>query len=80
MTLQSIERETLKAFAIYAAVATSFWRFRQHHLQRPELRLYDKHVEMQTLADIISKYPDSRFTELFAENTTAARRIPNEST
>jgi len=33
---------------------------------------YDKHVEMQNLADIISKYPDSRFTELCAEKTTAA--------
>ena len=71
-TLQSIERESLKAFAVYAAVATSFWRFRQYHLLRPEPQLYDKHVEMQTLADIISKYPDSRFTELFAEKTTAA--------
>ncbi len=71
-TLQSIERETLKAFAVYAAVATSFWRFRHYHLRRPEPHLYDKHVEMQTLADIISKYPDSRFTELFAEKTTAA--------
>ncbi|MEE9158473.1 MAG: homoserine kinase [Gammaproteobacteria bacterium] len=64
-TLQSIERECLKAFAVYAAVATSFWRFRQYHLRRPEPRLYDKHVEMQTLADTISEYPDSRFTELF---------------
>jgi homoserine kinase type II len=72
ITLQSIERDSLKAFAVYAAVATSFWRFRQYHLRRPEPRLYDKHVEMQTLADIISKYPDSRFTELFAEKTTAA--------
>ena len=72
ITLQSIERETLKTFAVYAAVATSFWRFRQYHLLRPEPQLYDKHVEMQTLADIISKYPDSRFTELFAEKTTAA--------
>jgi hypothetical protein len=27
---------------------------------------------MQTLADVTSKYPDSRFTELFAEKTTAA--------
>ena len=71
ITLQSIERETLKTFAVYAAVATSFWHFRQHHLRRPDPRLYDKHVEMQTLADIISKYPDSRFTELFAEKTTA---------
>ena len=64
-TLQSIERETLKSFAVYAAVATSFWRFRQYHLQRPEPRLYDEHVDMQTLADTISDYPDSSFTELF---------------
>jgi homoserine kinase type II len=72
MTLESVERESLKAFAVYAAVATSFWQFRQYHLRRPEPQLYDEHVEMQTLADIISKYPDSRFTELFAEKTTAA--------
>ncbi len=65
-TLQSIERDTLKAFAVYAAVATSFWRFRHYHLRRPEPRLHDKHVEMQTLADTISEYPDSSFTELFA--------------
>ncbi len=69
-TLESIERETLKAFAVYAAVATSFWRFRQYHFRRPEPRLYEKHVEMQILADTISKYPESRFTELFAEKTT----------
>jgi len=69
-TFQSIERETLKTFAVYAAVATSFWRFRQYHLRRPEPRLYEKHVEMQILADTISKYPESRFTELFAEKTT----------
>ena len=66
-TLESIEREALKGFAVYAAVATSFWRFRQYHLRRPEPRLYEKHVEMQILADTISKYPESRFTELFAE-------------
>jgi len=33
-TLQSLERKTLKTFAVYAAVATSFWRFRQYHLRR----------------------------------------------
>jgi len=76
-TLQSIERESLKAFAVYAAVATSFWRFRQYHLRRPEPRLYDKHVEMQSLADIISDYPDSRFTGLFAKKTTTATRGEN---
>ena len=63
--ISSIERETLKTFTVYAAVATSFWRFRQYHLCRPEPRLYDKHVDMQTLADTISEYPDSSFTELF---------------
>jgi homoserine kinase type II len=71
-TLQSIEQESLKAFAVYAAVATSFWRFRHYHLRRPEPQLYDEHVEMQTLADTISEYPDSCFTELCAEKTTAA--------
>jgi homoserine kinase type II len=65
MTLESVERESLKAFAVYAAVATSFWRFRHYHLVRPEPQLYDKHVEMQTLADTISEYSDSSFAELF---------------
>ncbi len=65
-TLQLIERESLKALAVYAAVATSFWRFRQYHLLRPEPQHYDKHVEMQALADTISEYPDSSFAELFA--------------
>jgi homoserine kinase type II len=72
ITLRSIETETLKTFAVYAAVATSFWHFRHHHVRRSEPQLYDKHVEMQTLADTISEYPDSRFTELCAEKTTAA--------
>jgi homoserine kinase type II len=66
VTLESVERESLKAFAVYAAVATSFWRFRQYHVRRPEPQLYDKHVEMQTLADTISEYSDLSFTELFA--------------
>lgn len=65
ITLQAIERETLKTFLVYAAVATSFWHFRHHHLRRPEPQLYDKHVEMQTLADIISKYPDSCFDRCY---------------
>jgi len=65
-TLQPIERESLKVFAVYAAVATSFWRFRQYHVRRPEPRLHDKHVEMQSLADTIFGYPESNFTELFS--------------
>ena len=71
ITLQSIERETLKVFAVYAAVAGSFWHFRQHHLRRPDARLHDKHVQMQALADTISNYPDSHFTDLFEEKASA---------
>ena len=63
--LQSDEQESLKIFAVYAAVATSFWRFRQYHLRRPEPRLHDQHIDMQTLADTIAEYPDAKFTELF---------------
>ena len=65
-TLQPIEKETLQIFTVYAAVATSFWRFRQYHLIRPNPQRYEKHVEMQKLADIISACPNSRFMELFA--------------
>ena len=65
-TLQPIEKETLQIFTVYAAVATSFWRFRQYHLIRPNPQGYEKHVEMQRLADIISACPNSRFMELFA--------------
>ncbi len=69
--LRSIERENLKTFAVYAAVATSFWRFRQYHLRRPEPGLYHKHVEMQILAETILDYPDLHFAELFAKKITA---------
>jgi homoserine kinase type II len=65
-TIQPIERESLQAFAVYAAVATSFWRFRHYHVRRPEPRFCDKHVAMQTLADTISEYPNASFTELFS--------------
>ena len=67
-TLQLVERESLQAFTVYAAVATSFWRFRHYHMRRPEPQMYDKHVEMQNLADAISEYPESRFTGLFADS------------
>ena len=63
--LPPIERESLQAFTVYAAVATSFWRFRQYHLRRPEPGRHEKHVEMQSLADTIADYPESRFMELF---------------
>jgi len=64
-SLQPDEREALKIYVVYAAVITSFWRFRHYHLRKPERQFHDKHIEMQTLADTIAEYPASRFTGLF---------------
>ncbi len=62
--LQPVERRALKAVAVYAAVATSFWRFRQFHVNRPQPEFDNKHVEMQELADRITDYPEQHFAEL----------------
>jgi len=64
-SLQPDEREALKIFTVYAAVTTSFWRFRHYHLRKPEPQFFDKYIEMQTLADTIAEYPESRFAGLF---------------
>ncbi len=64
-SLQPDEREALKIYVAYAAIITSFWRFRHYHLRKPERQFHDKHIEMQTLADTIAEYPASRFTGLF---------------
>jgi len=66
ITLQLNEKKSLQAFSVYAAVATAFWRFRQYHVLRPDPQFFDKHVEMQILADTISEYPAASFMELFS--------------
>ena len=63
--LQQDEIESLKVFTFYGAVATSFWRFRQYHMVRPDPLLCDRHLEMQQLADRIAGYDSACFSELF---------------
>jgi homoserine kinase type II len=69
LPVDRVERESLQTFIIYAAVATSFWRFRHYHVRRPEPECYDKHVEMQTLADVVAEYPAANLKELFDQAT-----------
>lgn len=46
-----LERLHLQAFAVYAATATAFWRFRQFNFVVPDPALKDHYLEMQGLAD-----------------------------
>jgi homoserine kinase type II len=45
------ERQSLRAFTVYAATVTSFWRYRQFNIIHPNSDKKDAYVEMSRLAD-----------------------------
>lgn len=47
------EQSQLNVFIEYAAVAASFWRFRQYNVRRPDPNLADSYKELSSLADQI---------------------------
>lgn len=49
------ERHALRAFTVYAATVTSFWRYRQFNIIHPNSDKKDAHLEMSRLADWIEK-------------------------
>jgi homoserine kinase type II len=61
--LEAPEKDSLKLFTEYAAVATSFWRFRQHHILKPDKARANDYVEMKRLADHIHSIPQEQFRE-----------------
>jgi homoserine kinase type II len=61
--LKDAEKSLLKLFAEYAAVATSFWRFRQYRIVRPSSENRNKHHEMMGLANAIMAIPDGEFID-----------------
>ncbi len=64
--LEEGERNSLQMFAEYGAIATSFWRFRQHHMKKPNTNKAESFLEMKMLADIIHSLPEDTFrTNLF---------------
>lgn len=49
--LTSVEYSQLPIFVEYAAVATSFWRFRQYNINYPDRGKTDSYLELSNLAD-----------------------------
>ena len=65
-TLGKIPREALKIFVVYAAVATSYWRFWNYNIFLPTPKKQTLHREMMRLADHIRSIPKKDFnTALF---------------
>ena len=61
--LEALEKESVKVFAEYAAVATSFWRFRQHHITKPDKNKANSFRVMRLLADNIHSISEDEFAE-----------------
>lgn len=59
--LESIEKETLKLFTIYPAVATSFWRFRQFHVRFPAPENSTRHTQMVEIVDKLYEIENNKF-------------------
>ena len=61
--LERAERDALRLFVEYAATATSFWRFRRHHLHAPSAVMANRHWQMVNVAEQVAAIPRERFLE-----------------
>ena len=61
--LEAPEKESLQLVAEYAAAATSFWRFRQHHILKPDGNKANDYLEMKLLADQLHSIPEEQFRQ-----------------
>ncbi len=59
--LTTQEQKQLKVFIEYAAVAGSFWRFRQYNIKNPDEKNKDSYLELSGLADQIHGMSESDF-------------------
>ena len=51
--LEPLEKINLKAFTVYAAAATAFWRFRNFRFTKPDPAMFEHYLEMKNLADYV---------------------------
>ena len=58
------ERDSLQAFAVYAATATGFWRHKQFHYVHPDAAMHDHYLAMKNLADEIKQLDKEYFKNL----------------
>lgn len=59
--LLDIEKKALKAFTVYAATATAFWRHQNFNYVNVTPEMKDHYLEMKLLADFMMKEPDGAF-------------------
>ena len=59
--LEDAEKIQLPLFMEYAAVAASFWRFRQYNIRYPSIEKKDAYLELSSLADLIHSMNPGRF-------------------
>lgn len=59
--LEGSEKDTLKLFVEYAAIATSSWRFWQYNIDTPITELSEKYREMVDIAKSAGILPDKKF-------------------
>lgn len=62
--LTTAEKKQLKIFMEYAAVAASFWRFRQYNIKYPSVDKKDNYKELSSLADQVHTMEESLFNTL----------------
>lgn len=62
--LQGSELNSLKAFTVYAAAATAFWRHKQFHYTQPDPAMLNHYLTMRNLADHVKGLPDDCFIKL----------------
>jgi homoserine kinase type II len=63
--LSPLEKDSLKLFVEYGAVATASWRFRQYHILSKDENLKNRYLEMKRIADNIHAIPNEDFIKLF---------------
>jgi homoserine kinase type II len=63
ITLLDIEKKALKAFTVYAATTTAFWRHHNFNYVNIIPEKKDHYLEMKLLADALMNLPDSCFVE-----------------
>lgn len=62
MTLLEIEKKVLKAFTVYAATATAFWRHQNFNYVNVNPAMKNHYVEIQVLADFTKNLKGGLFT------------------
>lgn len=59
--LSQLEEDNIRIFAIYGAVATSFWRYRQFNILFPDRDRSQRYQQMVKLADSLHKMDNPEF-------------------